>query len=35
VLAEAPYEESRLWAPSGLIPTSEDRARQAELRGSR
>ena len=32
VLAEAPAEESHLWAPSGLFPTSEDRARQAELR---
>jgi carbon starvation protein len=34
VLAEAPAEESRLWAPSGLIPTAEDRARQAELVGT-
>jgi carbon starvation protein len=32
VLAEAPAEPSKLWAPSGLIPTAEDRARQAELR---
>jgi carbon starvation protein len=32
VLAEAPAEESHLWAPSGLFPTAEDRARQAELR---
>jgi carbon starvation protein len=31
VLAEAPAEPSRLWAPSGLIPTAEDRARKAEL----
>jgi carbon starvation protein len=30
-LAEAPAEPSRLWAPSGLIPTAEDRARKAEL----
>jgi carbon starvation protein len=30
VLAEAPVEESKLWAPSGLFPTVEDRARQAE-----
>jgi carbon starvation protein len=32
VLAEAPAEPSRLWAPSGLFPTAEDRARQAEMR---
>ena len=32
VLAEAPAEESHLWAPSGLFPTAEDRERQAELR---
>jgi carbon starvation protein len=32
VLAEAPAEPSRLWAPSGLFPTGEDRARQAEQR---
>jgi carbon starvation protein len=32
VLAEAPAEPSRLWAPSGLFPTAEDRARQAEQR---
>jgi hypothetical protein len=32
VLAEAPAEPSELWAPSGLFPTAEDRARQAELR---
>ncbi|HEX6678038.1 MAG TPA: carbon starvation CstA family protein [Actinomycetes bacterium] len=32
VLAEAPAEPSRLWAPSGLFPTAEDRARQAQLR---
>jgi carbon starvation protein len=32
VLAEAPAEPSRIWAPSGLFPTAEDRARQAELR---
>jgi carbon starvation protein len=32
VLAEAPSEPSNLWAPSGLFPTAEDRARQAELR---
>jgi carbon starvation protein len=31
VLSEAPAEPSRLWAPSGLIPTAEDRARKAEL----
>jgi carbon starvation protein len=30
VLAEAPFEQSRLWAPSGLFPTAEDRARQRE-----
>jgi carbon starvation protein len=33
VLAEAPAEPSHLWAPSGLFPTAEDRARQAELKG--
>jgi carbon starvation protein len=32
VLAEAPAEPSHLWAPSGLFPTAEDRARQAEQR---
>jgi carbon starvation protein len=32
VLAEAPAEPSHIWAPSGLFPTAEDRARQAELR---
>jgi carbon starvation protein len=32
VLAEAPAEPSKLWAPSGLFPTAEDRARQAEQR---
>jgi carbon starvation protein len=32
VLAEAPAEPSRLWAPSGLFPTAEDRARQAAQR---
>jgi carbon starvation protein len=32
VLAEAPAEPSRLWAPSGLFPTAEDRARQNEQR---
>jgi carbon starvation protein len=32
VLAEVPAEESHLWAPSGLFPTAEDRAHQAELR---
>jgi len=32
VLAETPAEPSRLWAPSGLFPTAEDRARQAEQR---
>jgi len=32
VLSEVPAEESHLWAPSGLFPTAEDRARQAELR---
>jgi carbon starvation protein len=32
VLAEAPAEPSRLWAPSGLFPTAEDRARQGERR---
>jgi carbon starvation protein len=32
VLAETPAEPSRLWAPSGLFPTAEDRARQAEMR---
>jgi hypothetical protein len=35
VLAEAPAEESHLWAPSGLFPTAEDRTRQAELRAGR
>jgi carbon starvation protein len=30
VLTEAPAEESKLWAPSGLFPTAEDRARQAD-----
>jgi carbon starvation protein len=30
-LAETPAEPSRLYAPSGLIPTAEDRARKAEL----
>jgi carbon starvation protein len=34
VLAEVPAEESNLWAPSGLFPTAEDRARQAELVGT-
>jgi len=34
VLAEAPAEPSRLWAPSGLIPTAADRARQAEQRSA-
>jgi carbon starvation protein len=32
VLAETPAEPSHLWAPSGLFPTAEDRARQAEQR---
>jgi carbon starvation protein len=32
VLAEVPAEPSHLWAPSGLFPTAEDRARQAEQR---
>jgi carbon starvation protein len=32
VLSEVPAEESHLWAPAGLFPTAEDRARQAELR---
>jgi carbon starvation protein len=32
VLAEAPAEESQLWAPSGLFPTAEDRAKQAGQR---
>jgi carbon starvation protein len=31
VLAEAPAEPSRIWAPSGLLPTAEDRARKAEV----
>jgi hypothetical protein len=31
-LAEAPAEPSKLWAPSGLFPTAEDRARQAGQR---
>jgi carbon starvation protein len=30
VLAETPAEESQLWAPSGLFPTAEDRARKEE-----
>jgi len=34
VLSEVPAEESHLWAPSGLFPTAEDRARQAELVGA-
>jgi hypothetical protein len=34
VLAETPAEPSKLWAPSGLFPTAEDRARQAELRAA-
>jgi carbon starvation protein len=34
VLAEAPAEPSHLWAPSGLFPTAEDRARQRELRAA-
>jgi carbon starvation protein len=34
VLAETPATESHLWAPSGLFPTAEDRARQAELRAT-
>ena len=29
-LTEAPYEESRLFAPSGLIPTAEEKAQMAE-----
>ncbi|HTE70957.1 MAG TPA: carbon starvation CstA family protein [Actinomycetes bacterium] len=32
ILAETPAEPSNLWAPSGLFPTAEDRARQAEQR---
>ncbi|GGI80760.1 putative carbon starvation protein (CstA) [Saccharopolyspora subtropica] len=28
---EAPYEESKLWAPSGLIPTAEERRVRREL----
>jgi len=32
VLAEVPAERSHLWAPSGLIPTAEDRARQVQQR---
>ena len=35
VLSEAPAEPSRLWAPSGLIPTAVDRARKAELERER
>jgi carbon starvation protein len=35
VLAEVPPQPSKLWAPSGLFPTAEDRAHQAELVGSR
>jgi carbon starvation protein len=34
VLAEVPAEPSNLWAPSGLFPTAEDRARQAEQRAT-
>src|SRR4029453_12911202 len=30
VLSEAPAEPSHIWAPSGLFPTAEDRARKAE-----
>jgi carbon starvation protein len=29
-LTEAPYEESRVFAPSGLIPTAEEKAQMAE-----
>jgi carbon starvation protein len=29
-LTEAPYEESTLFAPSGLIPTAEEKAQMAE-----
>ncbi|WP_227012743.1 MULTISPECIES: carbon starvation CstA family protein [unclassified Pseudonocardia] len=28
---EDPYVESRIWAPSGLVPTREERAREREL----
>jgi carbon starvation protein len=31
VLSEAPAEPSHIWAPSGLFPTAEDRARKAEV----
>jgi carbon starvation protein len=34
ILAETPAEPSNLWAPSGLFPTAEDRARQAEQRAA-
>jgi carbon starvation protein len=30
ITSEAPAEESHLWAPSGLFPTAEDRARRDE-----
>ena len=30
VLSEVPAEPSHIWAPSGLFPTAEDRARKAE-----
>ena len=33
-LFETPAEPSKLWAPSGLFPTAEDRARQDEQRGA-
>jgi carbon starvation protein len=32
VLAETPPEPSKLWAPSGLIPTAEERAYLAEAK---
>ena len=32
--SEDPYVESTIWAPSGLIPTSAERARERELAGA-
>ncbi len=31
VLHETPYEPSRLWAPSGLVPTAAERAHRSQL----
>jgi carbon starvation protein len=32
--SEDPFVESKLWAPSGLIPTREERAREKQLAGA-